>query len=75
MSYTYYKKPYITSQGERWDEIAYAFYGNAMRTAPLVEANPAYADVLVFGAGIALQIPILDQSLPSSLPPWKQVNA
>lgn len=74
MSYTYYKESYITSQGERWDDIAYAFYKNAERTAPLVESNPAYADVLVFGAGIALQIPILDQSLPSTLPPWKQVG-
>ena len=74
MSYTYYQQPYITSQGERWDEIAYAYYGNAERPAPLVESNPAYADVLIFGAGIALQIPILDRALPSSLPPWKQVN-
>ena len=71
---TYYKERYITSQGERWDDIAYAFYGNAERTAPLVEANPAYSDVSIFGAGIALRIPILDQALPTSLPPWKRVS-
>lgn len=67
----YYSMPYITSQGERWYDIAYAFYKNASMTAPLVEANPKYSDCLIFDAGISLRIPIIDSKPPSSLPPWK----
>ena len=69
---TFYKSKYVTSQGERWTDIALAFWGNSQMTAPLVEANLEYADFLVFPAGIELRIPILDTSPPSSLPPWKR---
>lgn len=68
----YYSTPYITSQGERWDEIAHAFYGNALRIAPIVEANPKYKDVLIFDAGCELRIPILEETESESLPPWKR---
>lgn len=71
----YYRTPYITSQGERWDQIAYGYYANAEMTAPLVEANPRYADRLTFEAGVALKIPILTPQPPSSLPPWKRGTA
>lgn len=71
---TYYSTPYITSQGERWDQIAWAFYKNPSMTAPLVQANPQYADRVIFESGLSLQIPILTASPPSTLPPWKQVS-
>lgn len=38
---TYYRTLYETSQGERWYDIAWAFYHNPSLTAPLVEANPS----------------------------------
>lgn len=68
----YYAMPYVTSQGERWDEIAYAFYGNALKTEQLVAANPQYADMLLFPAGCVLNIPKLEEETAESLPPWKQ---
>lgn len=68
----YYSSPYVTSQGERIYDIAYAFYKNASMTAPIIEANPEYANRLFFEAGIKLRIPILDAEPPSSLPPWKR---
>ena len=69
---TYYSTPYITSQGKRWYDIAWAFYGNPSMTAPLVEANPRYADRLIFESGLQLRIPILAVQPPSTLPPWKR---
>lgn len=69
---TYYSTPYITSQGETWMDVAEAFYGNQMMTAPLVEANPDYADRLTFEAGLSLRIPIIAAQPPGSLPPWKR---
>ncbi len=72
---TYYSTRYATSQGERWTDVAYAFYNNASRTAELVEANPQYANRLVFEAGLELRIPILESTTAASLPPWKQVSS
>lgn len=71
---TYYRGLYETSQGERWYDIAYAFYHDASKTAPLVEANPQYADRLFFEAGLLLKIPVIAQQSPATLPPWKRVN-
>ena len=71
---TYYRELYITSQGERWYDIAYAFYQNPSRTAPLAEANPQYADRLIFENGLQLKIRILAADPPSTLPPWKRVG-
>lgn len=53
-------------------DIAEAFYGNQMMTAPLVEANPEYADQLIFRSGQSLRIPIIAAQPPDSLPPWKR---
>lgn len=72
---TYYRTFYETSQGERWYDIAWAFYQNPSLTAPLVEANPQYADRLFFEAGLQLKIPMLPVQPPSTLPPWKRVSA
>ena len=69
---TYYKTPYVTSQGERWYDISFAFYHNPSLTAPLVEANHQYADRLIFESGLELKIPILPTQPPSTLPPWKR---
>ncbi|WP_040663799.1 tail protein X [Oscillibacter ruminantium] len=67
-----YQKKYVSSQGERWDTIALAFYGNALNVSPLIEANPKYRSVVVFPAGYELTIPILEENAAESLPPWKR---
>lgn len=72
---------YVTSPGDRWDLIAYAYYGDGMRIAPLLRANPDLvgdADGptgLVFKGGITLRIPVLEQNVvaQNQLPPWKRV--
>lgn len=67
-----YQKKYVTSQGERWDTIALAFYGNALKVSPLIEANPKYRSVVVFPTGCELTVPILEENAAESLPPWKR---
>lgn len=67
-----YQKKYVTSQGERWDTIALALYGNALKISPLAEANPGYRNVVTFPAGCELTIPVLEESAAESLPPWKR---
>ncbi len=71
--------PYVTQTGDRLDTIAWKFYGDATMYAPIISAN-AGSGILtpVFGAGVALQIPVLavDPSAASTadLPPWKRAS-
>ena len=63
---------YLTVQGDGWDAIALAVYGDVRYTPELIKANPAYRDVLVFSDGIALTVPDLEPTEPAAeLPPWK----
>jgi len=69
-----------TTAGERWDHIAYKFYGDAKRTSDLIRANrglflPGLKPVpIVFRGRVKIRVPIveaprLDDAL---LPPWKR---
>lgn len=64
---------YTTRQGDEWDELALAAYDEERLEHILIEANPDYADVLIFEAGVHLKIPVLDSAVqPETLPPWRK---
>lgn len=63
---------YTTLEGDTWDMIALDFYDDEFLIAPLMEHNPALAQYAVFPAGIELQVPLIEQSAASSLPPWRR---
>lgn len=67
-----YDTQYVTSQGETWDTISIDFYGTPYKVAELIECNPSLADVLIFEEGVKLNIPIMEEELPATLPPWKR---
>jgi len=69
---SYYSTQYETAQGETWDLISIDFYNTPYYVADLIAANPQYSNVLIFEAGIMLNIPILDSAAPETLPPWKR---
>jgi phage tail protein X len=64
---------YITLQDERWDQIAWQFYGDATLYGPIIEANPGVPIVGAFDAGVEILVPILQKASDASsdLPPWK----
>lgn len=62
---------YTTTQGDCWDAIAYAVYGDTVYTGELMQANQDYLDVFVFGAGVVLQVPALAESTTETLPTWR----
>lgn len=74
---------HLTSGTDRWDLLAYRYYGDANRTAPLIAANrelfaPGLLPVpLILPAGILLRIPILEPEPAAQdlLPPWKRKGA
>ncbi|HZP46262.1 MAG TPA: tail protein X [Candidatus Binataceae bacterium] len=69
---------YVTQAGDRWDTIAWAYYGIDFMAGinAIVAANPSVPIVGAFDAGISLQVPILQKASDvssSDLPPWESL--
>ncbi|WP_418597071.1 tail protein X [Phascolarctobacterium succinatutens] len=65
-------KTYTTTQGDMWDLIAKRLYGAEASLNVLLEANQQYADIVVFPAGIVLEVPKYTAPVTSMLPPWRR---
>jgi phage tail protein X len=62
---------HITTEGERWDAIAYKYYGDAMGYERIITANPHVPLIPVLPAGLSLSIPVIAaQDTVTELPPW-----
>jgi len=64
---------HITKAGERWDLLAWRYYGDPTDYQTIIMANPGVAIEPVFDSGISLAVPIVPKSALVSvdLPPWK----
>jgi len=64
---------HVTATGERWDLLAWIYYGDATLYSPIIMANPLIPIEAAFEAGLQIAIPILQvsQSASTNLPPWK----
>lgn len=67
-------KFYKTKTNDRWDTIAYKFYGDVFRTKELIEANPDISISPILDSNLTLIIPVLEKTSTNSeaLPVWKQ---
>lgn len=71
MATNFYK--YTTKEGDMFDMIALNFYNEEKMATTIVEANPDYADVVIFDADIELIIPIVqDTEGIETKPPWRR---
>lgn len=62
---------HITTEGERWDQLAWHYYGDAHRYQPIVDANRHVPITAVLPAGLTLAIPLLEpEAAAGDLPPW-----
>jgi phage tail protein X len=68
---------HITTEGERWDLLAYRYYGDATLYSPIIRADPGVVIEPVFESGIEIDVPILPASAVVSvdLPPWRSKSA
>ncbi|HXN85802.1 MAG TPA: tail protein X [Candidatus Binataceae bacterium] len=68
---------HVTVAGERWDLIAWNYYGDPTLFGSIIMANPNVPIEPVFEAGLVIVIPILQQAsvVTTDLPPWKQQAA
>jgi phage tail protein X len=64
---------HITTTNERWDLLAWTYYGDPTQFAPIIAANPAAPIAAVLATGIQIVIPLiqLSQTATTNLPPWK----
>lgn len=58
-------KTYYTIQGDMWDGIAKKLYDDESGVNALLEANQQYADIVVFPAGIILDVPDYEKLRPT----------
>lgn len=65
-------KTYKTISGDTWDLIAFKTLGNEMHTALIMENNIKHRNVVIFPAGVVLEIPEIETPADSGLPPWKR---
>lgn len=66
-------KTYYTIQGDMWDGIAKKLYDVESGVNALLETNQQYADIVVFPAGIILDVPDYEKPTPTNLlPPWRR---
>jgi len=65
---------HITSEGERWDLLAWRYYGIPTLYSPIIMANSQIIIESVFEAGLNINIPIIQTpDTPNrDLPPWKR---
>lgn len=67
-------------EGERWDQLAARYYGDAFAYERLITANRHLPIVPVLSAGWVVRVPLVDDSelpvlAPELLPPWKRSAA
>ena len=68
---------HVTTSGERWDLLAWQYYGDPTDYSPIITANPTVPIEPVFEGAIAIAVPILQKSavVTADLPPWKLPQA
>lgn len=66
---------YIATDADRWDSLAYDFYGDASQISPLMAANPSILPSQVYlpeGAKITIpQLPEQAAATTTVKAPWK----
>lgn len=65
---------HITTQGERWDSIAYDLWGEERLMHRLLAANPDHIDTLIFPAGVRLTVPqgVKKAEVTAKVPAWRR---
>ncbi len=66
---------HVTKEGDRWDLLAWEYYGDATAYEEIVAANPDVTMSPMLPSGIKLLIPVREKAeneATESLPPWKR---
>jgi len=62
---------HVTTDGERWDQLAQRYYGDALLYETIIAANPNVPISTTLRGGLRLVIPIIERAdLYEEAPPW-----
>ena len=63
---------HITSEGERWDTLAWRYYGDVSEVERIIAANPHMPIRPVLPGGVRIFIPVIRPAEleRTDLPPW-----
>lgn len=66
---------HLTTEGERWDLLAYRYYGDPHAYEQIILANPGLALRPVLPGGLMVVVPVREAEdivISEDLPPWKR---
>jgi len=66
---------HVTREGERWDQLAWHYYGDPHAYERIILANPTVPITPLLPSGVMLLIPLVEETDAVSgeeLPPWKR---
>lgn len=64
---------YVAAAGDMFDALAFRYYTQERMAHYIIQANPDYADVVIFSGGERLRIPVMTEiESPDTLPPWRR---
>jgi len=67
---------HITTDGERWDSIAWRYYRSMAEMPRLLEANPHLPASPTLPSSQRVLVPLIERTQtsasPASLPPWRR---
>ena len=68
---------HITVDGDRWDNLAWQYYGDAFAYERIIAANPEVQIEPILPGGIRLLIPVIEDTDAETanseeFPPWKR---
>lgn len=71
---------HVVIDGQRWDTLAWQYYGNPFAYGRIIEANPAIDIGAQLPSGVTVLIPVIPlaevrssgQIANEDLPPWKR---
>lgn len=64
---------HVTSEGERWDTLAWRYYGDVSEVERIITANPHMTITPVLPGGVRIFIPVVraaELEHNVNLPPW-----
>lgn len=65
---------HITGPADRWDLLAWRYYGDPHAYEAIIRANPGVPISPILPSGLRLVIPLrpVDDTIRHGLPPWKR---
>ena len=64
-------RKYTTVTGDTFDSISFNIYGKEKYSTEIMKANLDLIGTIIFESGTNINIPDIDTTEESTLPPWK----